>query len=55
MQRNLYRFYAWGHNLNPDLINMTHTVKHLSFGKHVPGRPSYVPRSLRRVWWGGAK
>lgn len=42
--------HSKGHNLNPDLINMTHTVKHLSFGKHVPGRPSYVPRSLRRVW-----
>ena len=29
--------HSKGHNLNPDLINMTHTVKHLSFGKHVPG------------------
>ena len=42
--------HSMGHNLNPDVINMTHTVKHLSFGKHVPGRPSYVPRNLRRVW-----
>jgi hypothetical protein len=39
-----------GHNLNADLINMTHVIKHLSFGKHVPGRPSYVPRALRRTW-----
>lgn len=42
--------HSKGHNLNPDLINMTHTIRHLSFGKYVPGRPSYVPRSLRRVW-----
>ena len=42
--------HSMGHNLNPDVINMTHTVKHLSFGKHVPGRPSYVARNLRRVW-----
>lgn len=42
--------HSKGHNMNPDLINMTHTIKHLSFGKHVPGRPSYIPRSLRHVW-----
>lgn len=42
--------HSLGHSIDASAINMTHTIKHLSFGKHVPGRPSYVPRSLRRVW-----
>ena len=30
---------------------MTHTIKHLSFGRHVPGgRPTFVPRALRETW-----
>ena len=42
--------HSLGHSVDPSAVNVTHTIKHLSFGKHVPGRPSYVPRSLRRVW-----
>ena len=30
--------------------DMTHVIRHLSFGSHVPGRPSYVPRHLRRAY-----
>ena len=39
------------HAINAELVNMTHAVKHLSFGRHVPGgRPSFVPRALRGTW-----
>ena len=39
------------HAINAELVNMTHAIKHLSFGRHVPGgRPSFVPRALRRTW-----
>jgi len=30
--------------------DMTHVVKHLSFGPHIPGRPSYIPRHLRKAF-----
>ena len=30
--------------------DMSHVIKHLSFGAHVPGRPSYIPRHLRRAY-----
>ena len=43
--------HSVGHAINTDLINMTHTIKHLSFGKHVPGgKPHIVPRALRNTW-----
>ena len=39
------------HAINAELVNMTHAIKHLSFGRHVPGgRPSFVPRAMRRTW-----
>ena len=39
------------HAINAELVNMTHTIKHLSFGRHVPGRrPTFVPRALRDTW-----
>ena len=39
------------HAINAELVNMTHTIKHLSFGRHVPGgRPTFVPRALRETW-----
>jgi len=31
-------------------VDMTHVIKHLSFGQNVPGRPSFVPRHLRKAW-----
>ena len=31
-------------------VDMTHVIKHLSFGQHVPGRPSFVPRHLSKAW-----
>jgi acyl-coenzyme A thioesterase 9 len=29
---------------------MTHVIRHLSFGEHVPGKPSFIPRHLRKAW-----
>jgi acyl-coenzyme A thioesterase 9 len=31
-------------------VDMTHVIRHLSFGDHVPGRPSFIPRHLRKAW-----
>ena len=31
-------------------VDMTHVVRHLSFGEHVPGKPSFIPRHLRKAW-----
>jgi acyl-coenzyme A thioesterase 9 len=43
--------HSAGHAINSELVNMTHVIKHFSFGKHVPGgRPSFVPRALRNTW-----
>mmetsp|Transcript_196 Transcript_196/g.608 ORF Transcript_196/g.608 Transcript_196/m.608 type:complete len:557 (+) Transcript_196:76-1746(+) len=43
--------HSIGHAINSELVNMTHVIKHLSFGKHVPGgKPSFVPKQLRNTW-----
>ena len=42
--------HSEGHNVNRAAINMTHTIKHLSFGKDVVGKKTYVPRARRGTW-----
>jgi thiol-disulfide isomerase/thioredoxin len=45
-----FYFVARAHRHSIAEIDMTHIIKHISFGEHVPGRPSFIPRHLKRAW-----